>query len=102
MEGPLKKQITRLSPHQNGKVTGVLTAVITLPMVMFMVIPMALMTPKVDRAGNPVDFGFSFALFLLMPVFYLVFTYLFVAFGCWLYNIFFKMLGGFEFEFDPD
>jgi hypothetical protein len=89
----------RLSPHQNGKVAGVLMAIITLPMFLLMMIPMFFMMPKVDNAGNPIASGFPFVMFLLMPIIYLVFTYLFVAIGCWLYNKFFKLLGGFEFEF---
>ena len=98
----MKKQIKRLSPHQNGKVAGIMMAVTTLPMILFMIIPMTLMTPKIDQAGNPVDFGFPFIMLLIMPIFYLIFTYLFVAFGCWVYNIFYKIIGGFEFEFDEN
>lgn len=98
----MKKQIERLTPHQNGKVLGVLTAVGTLPMFALTMLPMIFMMPKVDPNGNPIDmpFGvFPFAMFFLMPVFYLIFTYLSVAFGCWLYNKFFRFIGGFEFEF---
>lgn len=98
----MKRQIKRLSPHQNGKVAGIMMAITTLPMFLIMIVPMTLMVPKVDQAGNPVDFGFPFIMFLIMPVFYLIFTYLFVAFGCWVYNIFYKLIGGFEFEFDEN
>jgi len=98
----LKTQIKRLAPHQNGKVLGVLMAVITMPIYLLMMIPMAFMMPKFDTAGNPINFGFPFLMFVFMPIIYLVFTYLFVAFGCWLYNIFYKILGGFEFEFKTD
>ena len=96
----MKTVIKRLEPHQNGKVASVLIAVITLPMYLFMMIPMTLMMPKVDHAGNPIDFGFPFMMFLFMPLIYLVFTYVFVALGCWLYNTFFKYLGGFEFDLE--
>jgi len=95
----LKKQIKRLSPHQNGKVFGIITALVTLPMFVITMIPMLFMFPKVDHAGNPINFGFPSLMFLLMPFFYLIFTYLFVVLGCWLYNILFRFLGGFEFEF---
>jgi len=98
----LKRQIERLSPHQNGKVCGVLMAVITLPMFLFMGVPMLLLMPKADHAGNPAHFAFPMVMFLLMPIFYLVFTYLFLAFGCWLYNKLYRWLGGFEFEFKAD
>lgn len=95
----MKKQIKRLSPLQNGKVAGVLMAVTTLPMFLFMMVPMVFMMPKVDQAGNPINSGFPFGMFLLMPIFYLVFTFLFVSFGCWIYNLLYKLLDGFEFEF---
>ena len=78
---------------------GILTALVTLPMFVLMMIPMLCMVPKVDQAGNPIDFGFPYVVFFFMPLFYLIFTYLFVAFGCWLYNICFRFLGGFEIEF---
>ena len=93
------RQISRLSPHQNGKVFGILMAVASLPLVALTALPMLLVMPEVDKAGNPVQFALPFAMFLLLPIFYLIFTYLFVALGCWLYNIFFKYIGGFEFEF---
>ena len=98
----MKKQIKRLAPHQNGKVFGILMAVSTLPMLGLMMVPMLFMMPKVDNTGNPIDFMFPFGMFLLMPIFYLVFTYLFVALGCWVYNVLFKFIGGFEFEFKED
>jgi hypothetical protein len=37
-------------------------------------------------------------LFLLMPVFYLVFGYISVALGCALYNFMYRYVGGVEFE----
>lgn len=98
----MKSQINRLSLHQNGKVAGILMAVTTLPMFLVMIIPMAFMMPKVDQAGNPVNFGPPFSIFLFMPIFYLVFTYIFVAFGCWVYNFLYKFIGGFEFELKKD
>lgn len=98
----MKRQIRRLAPHQNGKVAGILMAITSLPMFALTIIPMLLTMPKVDQAGNPIDFGFPFVIFLFMPVLYLVFTYLFVGFGCWVYNVFYKWIGGIEFEFSPE
>jgi hypothetical protein len=45
----MKKQIKRLSPHQNGKVFGVLMAVTTLPLFLPMILMMNLAGPPVDR-----------------------------------------------------
>lgn len=74
-------------------------AVTSLPIFFLMMVPMFFMIPQVDHAGNPTDFGWPFGMFFFMPIIYLVFTYIFVALGCWIYNIFFTLIGGFEFEF---
>lgn len=91
----MKKQIRRLSPHQNGKVAGVLLAFTSL---LFLVplFAMILFTPNVDPQGNAA--GSPYLFFILFPLMYLVLGYLTVALGCVLYNLLFKYLGGFEFE----
>lgn len=91
----MKKQIKRLSPHQNGKVFGVLMAASSLIFLLPMFLMMSLSMPSVDQHGNPVDFP-KF-IFLIMPVVYLVFGYVFVAIGCWIYNNLVKYIGGIEF-----
>lgn len=94
----MKTQIKRLSPHQNAKVFSILMAISSLffliPMFMFMSLSM----PPVDAHGNPVNFPL-FTL-LIMPIFYLVFGYLFVALGCLIYNFLVKFIGGIEFELE--
>lgn len=92
----MKTQITRLSPHQNGKVFAVLMAVSSL----VFVIPMAValwFVPAVDAQGNPVAQP-PVTLFLLFPIMYFVMGYVMVRVGCWLYNFMFKYIGGIEFE----
>jgi hypothetical protein len=37
-------------------------------------------------------------MFLLGPVFYLVFTYVSVVVACWLYNLMYRYIGGIEYE----
>ena len=92
----MKKQIRRMSPHQNGKVTGILMAVSSLVFfVPFFAIAM-FFGPDVDQHGNPVTFP-KF-LFILFPILYLVIGYLMTAIGCAIYNFFFRYIGGFEFE----
>jgi len=91
----MKKQITRLSPHQNGKVFGVLMAVSSLIFLLPVVLMMSLSAPHLDQQGNPVEFP-TF-MFVLMPLFYLLFGYLSVAIGCILYNFLVKYIGGIEF-----
>lgn len=96
----MKIQIKRFSPHQNGKVFGVLMAasslVFAIPMfVLFSIFPMPM-----DSQGNAS--GPSAFMFLIMPVLYLVFGYLTVAVGCLVYNFICKYTGGIEYEASGD
>ncbi len=91
----MKQQITRLSPHQNGKVFAVLMAVGSL----VFLIPFFLFFTTVMPAGQrpPV-----LMMMIVMPVMYLVIGYVSVAVGCLLYNALFKFIGGIEFETTSD
>jgi hypothetical protein len=92
----MKKQIKRLSPHQNGKVFAVLMTVGVLFMFIPMVILMLFVAPQVDQNGNPVEF--PVIMFVIMPFFYLIFGYIFVVIACAVYNLFYRFIGGLEFE----
>lgn len=85
----MKFQISRFSPHQNGKVFAVLMAISSL----VFVVPFVFMASAMGPAGGPPMY-----MVLLMPVIYLVMVYLSVAVGCWLYNLLFGVVGGIEFE----
>ena len=89
----MKNQIERFSPHQNGKVFAVLMAITSL----VFLIPFALFA----SAAMPPDRGPSLFVLILLPLFYLVFTYLSIAAGCWFYNVMYKYIGGIEFESKP-
>jgi len=93
----VKKQISQLSASQNGKVFGVLMALSSLVFVVPMAIMFSFFPFGVDRNGNPVE-GPPVLIFLLFPVFYLVFGYIMVAIGCKFYNFMFKYIGGIEYE----
>ena len=95
----MKRQIKRLSPHQNGKVAGIVIAITILPILLLMIIPMSLF-PQVDHTGTPINYPLG--MLILMPLIYMVFTYLMVGFGCLVYNGCQKFIGGFEIEFKPD
>jgi len=86
----MKQQIARLSPHQNGKVFAVLMA---LGSFVFLVPVMVMASFMAPSESTPSAF-----MFLVLPVVYLVLGYLTVAFGCALYNLMFKSIGGIEFE----
>jgi len=92
----MKKQIARLSPHQNAKVFGILMALGSLVFLVPSFVLFLSFGPSVDQRGNPV--GPPMLLFLLFPFIYLIFGYISVAIGCALYNVMFKYIGGFEFE----
>ena len=86
----MKKQIKRLSPHQNGKVFGVLLAISTIPMILIMFLTVHLSAP----AGNSLP---TF-IFIIFPILYLIFGYITVALSCIVYNFLQKYIGGFEYE----
>ena len=92
----MKKQIKRLSPHQNAKVFAILMTVGAIVMFIPMAIIMLLVGPQVDQNGNPVES--SIMMFAIMPFFYLIFGYIFTAIACAIYNVFFRFIGGIEFE----
>jgi hypothetical protein len=84
----MKRQITRLAPHQNAKVFAVLFAIssaifLTPFSIIFMV-------------SGPKGSGATFAPFVFLPFIYLVVGYLTAIFGAWLYNKLFPYIGGFE------
>jgi hypothetical protein len=86
----MKQQIVRFSLHQNGKVFAVLMAVSSL----IFLVPFGLFALAVAPSqSRPPMF-----MFLLMPLFYLVFGYLSVVVGCAIYNALVKVVGGIEFE----
>lgn len=91
----MKTQIRRLSPHQNGKVFGILMAVNSL----IFILPISLLVtlfPPAQQSG--VENGHPGMFLLIMPVFYLIFGYISVAIGCLIYNFFYRFIGGIELD----
>lgn len=86
----MKQQILRFSPHQNAKVFAVLMALGSLVFVVPFMLFAGMMTP--EGMGPPMF------VFVLFPVFYLVFGYVMVAVGCVIYNFMVRYIGGIEFE----
>jgi hypothetical protein len=86
----MKIQIERLSPHQNGKVFGVLFAMGSL----VFLVPIAL----ISMAAAPNGSTLPLFVFLLFPIIYLVLGYVMVAVSCWLYNVMHRHIGGIEFD----
>lgn len=85
----MQMQIARFSPHQNGKVFGVLTAIVSF----IFLVPFTL----VALATAPKDAAPPVFVLLLLPLVYMLLSYAMVAVGCWLYNRLFRHIGGIEF-----
>ncbi|MES2307340.1 MAG: hypothetical protein V4507_00620 [Verrucomicrobiota bacterium] len=84
----MKKQITRISPHQTSKIVAILYSAVT---VIFIPIGIA-----VYLAGGKQK---SLGLFLILaPLIYGVISYLMFGFVCLVYNLVAKRFGGVEFE----
>ena len=92
----MKKQISRLSPHQNGKVFGVLIALSSLVFIVPMSLVIFFLLPDVDQHGNST--ALPKFIIILFPVFYFIFGYVAMAIGSLIYNSLVKLIGGFEFE----
>ena len=87
----MKIRIERFSIHQNAKVFAVMMAVSSLVFAIPFFLFASRMSPK--PAGFP-----GGIVFLLLPLIYLVFGYISIAIGCWVYNVLAKFTGGLEFE----
>ena len=87
----MKAQIKRFTPHQNGKVFGILMALGSL----VFIVPMGLFFSTIgpQSPGAPPPY-----VFLLFPIMYLIFGYLSIAVGCLLYNVMYRYIGGLEYE----
>jgi hypothetical protein len=91
----LKKRITRFPPHQNGKVFGILLGVITL-LFCLPIFLVFILAPAIDEPGG--DDHLRPFIFLVLPIAYLLFGYLWIALGSAVYNFLYKYIGGFEIE----
>jgi hypothetical protein len=86
----MKLQISRLSPHQNGKVAGVLMAIVSL----IILVPVFL----IASMAGAVDKGVPLWAIFIAPVLYLIFTYIMTVIACALYNVVVPMTGGIEYD----
>ena len=86
----MKKQVSRLSPHQNGKVVAVLLASISI----IILIPFLIFV----NVTLPVNARLPWSYILVAPGIYLTIGYLMIALGCVIYNFMFEYIGGIEFE----
>jgi len=92
----MKKQIRRISPHQNAKVFAILMAVSSLVFVIPVFALAFFAAPPVDQHGNSIVFQKYF--FVALPFVYFIIGYLTILIGSIIYNYLFKFIGGFEYE----
>lgn len=85
----MKKQLLHVSIFQSAKVMAVLYFVFSIPLVLIMAIPTMLLHQQ--------GVGPSLFMLILMPILYLIFGFLFSAFGAWVYNLVAARIGGVEF-----
>jgi len=84
----MKKQIVQVSILQSSKVMAALYFVISIPFALLMAI-------STSFTGQS---GVNWILVILMPIFYLIFGFLFSLLGAWIYNLVAARIGGFEFQ----
>ena len=82
----MKKQIIRISPFQTAKLMAALYFVMSVPFALLM---LAMPFP----AGS----GMSGWMMIVLPVFYLIFGFIFSIIAAWIYNLVAGQVGGIEF-----
>ena len=91
------KQITKLSPHQNGKVIAVLMGLGSLVFTIPILVVTLVLPPQVDSQGHTVGPP-PVLLVALFPVLYTISGYVMAAIGSKIYNFIVKYTVGIEFE----
>ena len=85
----MKKQISRISVAQTSKVMAILY-------VIFSLLYSLIGIPMIIFGGSDVKImGY---MYLFMPIIMGIFGFIFVALGCWVYNLVAGKFGGVEFE----
>jgi len=86
----MKKQITRISPHQSSKVVAIIYTTIF--------IPIGLLGLIAALFAGPSKSWTSFIFLIISPILYGILGYLFHGLFCLLYNLVVRWVGGVEFE----
>lgn len=82
----MKKQIINIAPLQTAKVFALLYFVLSIPLVGLMAISFLLSPARPPMWG-----------LFAMPFIYLIFGFIFTAFGAWAYNLIASWVGGIEY-----
>ena len=84
----MRQRVTRVAPFQLGKVFAVLYAIFSIPIALIM----AVASSFAPAQSMPLAFVIA------IPIFYVVFGFLFMALAAWLYNIVAGWTGGIEYH----
>jgi uncharacterized oligopeptide transporter (OPT) family protein len=84
----MRKRVTRISPFQLGKVSAVLYGLFALPIALIL---------GIAAVFGPPEQAKPWALIVAIPVFYMVFGFLFMPIAAWMYNLVAKWTGGVEY-----
>ena len=95
------KSITYFNPHKTALTASLVFALGSLIFIIPMAIGFSFM-PSIDGDGNPVNTQFPTAMIIGMPVFYLIFGYIWTAFSALIYNQVAKYTGGIKVKFSDD
>jgi hypothetical protein len=103
-------EIKSFSIFQTAKVVGVLYGIsfLLMAIVELLVIEVVRHTMVVNHgmvvspaSGHPGGNSPFVFMFVVVPIFGTIFSFIGVAFGCWLYNVLVPHIGGIAFELNP-
>ncbi|MCK5528392.1 MAG: hypothetical protein KAI74_01805 [Kiritimatiellae bacterium] len=85
----MKKQISRISVDQTSKVIAILYVIFSLLYSLIGIFMIVFGGPEMKIMGG---------IYIFMPILMGIFGFIFVALGCWIYNLVAGKFGGIEFE----
>ena len=86
----MKYQLKKISPFQTSKVSAVIYLPFSLIYTFFGILMLR----------DPATLGVGF-IFVLAPLWIAIITFVFTFLGCLIYNFFASLIGGIEFELEP-
>jgi hypothetical protein len=99
-------KLKRIAPLQAGKMLAALYGAISLIMVPFVLVFMAIGSFAARQQGGaglpaaPLMLGMGMGFVILLPFFYALMGFLAGVIGAWVYNLIAGPVGGLEFEFE--
>jgi hypothetical protein len=92
------REIKSFNIFQTAKVVGVLYGISFLLMA---IVELLVFTTMGQASGHPGPKPPFVLMIIVLPIFGTIFSFIGVAFGCWLYNVIAPHIGGIAFELSP-